>query len=79
MTNKKQQLESSPEAAANPPKTFETMFRQSKFVAMGDIQNKFLVGRIVDVVGEDLYIDFGGKFNCVCQLDSKNVDSKRKK
>lgn len=41
------------------------MFKQSKFVALGDLENKYLIGKIVDVVGDDLYVDYGGKFNCV--------------
>lgn len=53
--------------------TFAKMFRHSKFVSLGDLQNKYLIGRVVDVVGDDLYIDYGGKFNCVCKRPEKNA------
>lgn len=46
--------------------TFEDLFRRSKFCQLGDVSGSILIGRIVDVVSNDLYIDFGGKFNCVC-------------
>ena len=35
---------------------------------MGNPVGKEVVGRIYHVVEEDLYIDFGHKFGCVCRL-----------
>ena len=55
------------------PVTFAKLFKESKFVAMGNLQNKIFVGRIVDVNGDDLYIDYGGKFNCVCKKPLVNT------
>jgi hypothetical protein len=46
---------------------FTTLFRKSKFVQLNDIENSLLIGKIIDIVGDDLYIDYGGKFNCVCK------------
>jgi len=63
----------STELEANKPSlTFAQMFRRSKFVALGDLENKILVGRIFDTVGDDLYIDYGGKFNAVCKRPERN-------
>ena len=53
-------------------KSFARMFKESKFVALGDMENKYLIGKIVDIVGDDLYIDYGGKFNCVCKRPIRN-------
>lgn len=39
---------------------------------LGDPLNKIVSGRIVHTVDEDLYIDFGWKFNCVCRVPEKN-------
>ena len=57
-----------PDAKKKQPATFAQMFKESQFVSLGNLENKFLVGRIVEVVGNDLYIDYGGKFNCVCKI-----------
>jgi len=52
--------------------SFATMLRKSKFMQMGCPVNNplgaLLFGKITHVVGDDLYIDFGGKFPCVCKV-----------
>ncbi|KAK3088277.1 hypothetical protein FSP39_016965 [Pinctada imbricata] len=46
--------------------SFASLFRKSKFVQMGDPHKRILTGKISDTVHNDVYIDFGGKFYCVC-------------
>ncbi|XP_059174161.1 small ribosomal subunit protein bS1m-like [Physella acuta] len=46
--------------------SFATMFRKSKFVALGEHKGRLVEGTIIETMGTDLYIDFGGKFHCVC-------------
>ena len=41
--------------------------RNSKFVQLGDFDGRLVVGNIVHRVNDDLYIDFGLKFNAVCK------------
>ncbi|CAL1537262.1 unnamed protein product [Lymnaea stagnalis] len=46
--------------------TFPSMLRKSKLVSLGDHQGRLIEGNVFEVMGDDLYIDFGGKFHCVC-------------
>jgi len=60
-----------------PPESFDsesfpTLLRYSTFVQMGDPEDRIAAGRIVDIVEDDLYIDFGGKFNAVCKRPRAN-------
>lgn len=51
---------------------FATLFRNSPLVQLGMPEGKIVVGNVVDVVGDDIYIDFGFKFNAVCKRPRQN-------
>ena len=48
--------------------SFTTMLRNSQLIQLGDPNGRLVYGTITEIVGDDLYIDFGGKFHCVCKI-----------
>lgn len=51
----------------NNNESFHQLLRKSRFMQLGDISKLAFKGKIVRIVDDDMYIDFGGKFNCVCK------------
>ncbi|KAF7494325.1 28S ribosomal protein S28 [Sarcoptes scabiei] len=53
--------------------TFASLFRDSPICQLGLPENKILVGEIVNVVDNDVYIDFGFKFLSICKLPKNQM------
>ena len=56
------------------PVSFASMLRRSKLIAIGKPEGRIVVGTIIETMNDDLYIDFGGKFHCVCKAPRSNAE-----
>ncbi|PIC31032.1 hypothetical protein B9Z55_022079 [Caenorhabditis nigoni] len=57
--------------------SFASLLRNSKFMQLGDFNGRLMVGKIVNRIQEDVYIDFGLKFNAVCKVPAVNSEAYR--
>ena len=49
----------------------------STYLQIGDPKGKVVEGRIFHVVGDDIYVDMGGKFPAVCRRPNTDEQTAR--
>jgi len=82
------QMFSLPETTTAPPpieylhpdsrEYFEQLLDNSPLMQMESFKDEVLIGKISDIVNDDLYIDYGGKFYFVAQRPKKEGDAYQK-
>ncbi|XP_056136677.1 28S ribosomal protein S28, mitochondrial [Lampris incognitus] len=62
--------------------SFAALLRASPLVRMGPARDRVVVGKVFDVVNDDVsvhvYVDFGAKFHCVCPVPKREADQYRR-
>jgi len=51
---------------------FDTLIKNSKLMQIGDPDGRLVSGTVFEVTANDVYVDFGGKFHCVCPIPRYN-------